>query len=225
MVDNNLFMHNNKNILLINKPKFWTSNDVVQKVKNIIKAKKVGHAGTLDPYATGLLVLGINEGTKDLNNLITLDKEYIAEIKFGLCTDTYDITGNVIEITNNIPTKDTIINVINSLSNNYTQTVPIYSAVKKDGKKLYEYARSNANVELPSKNVKIYNCEILNFLNGILHIKLKVSKGFYVRSFAYDLGKLSNSSATLINLHRTKISNYDINNAIEIKDVYDYWFK
>ncbi|MDE6473154.1 MAG: tRNA pseudouridine(55) synthase TruB [Ureaplasma sp.] len=215
----------NKNIILINKPLNWTSNDVVQKVKSIIKPKKIGHGGTLDPLASGLLVLGVNEATKELQNFLDGTKTYIAEIIFGFSTDTYDMEGQKKSFSDFIPSLNQIIEVLEKLKSNYDQIPPIYSAIKINGKKAYELARSNKNVELKSKNVKIYNYKIITFSENILKIELEVSKGFYIRSLAFDLGKLTNSASTLYSLVRTKIGNLFLENAIEIKDIYDYWNK
>lgn len=215
----------NKNIILINKPLNWTSNDVVQKVKSIIKPKKIGHGGTLDPLASGLLVLGVNEATKELQNYLDGTKTYIAEIIFGFSTDTYDMEGQKTSFSDFIPSLNQIIEVLEKLKSNYDQIPPIYSAIKINGKKAYELARSNKNVELKSKNVKIYNYKIITFSENILKIELEVSKGFYIRSLAFDLGKLTNSASTLYSLVRTKIGNLFLENAIEIKDIYDYWNK
>lgn len=215
----------NKNIILINKPLNWTSNDVVQKVKSIIKPKKIGHGGTLDPLASGLLVLGVNEATKELQNYLDGTKTYIAEIIFGFSTDTYDMEGQKKSFSDFIPSLNQIIEVLEKLKSNYDQIPPIYSAIKINGKKAYELARCNKNVELKSKNVKIYNYKIITFSENILKIELEVSKGFYIRSLAFDLGKLTNSASTLYSLVRTKIGNLFLENAIEIKDIYDYWNK
>ncbi len=218
-------MCQDKEIILINKPKHWTSNDVVQKVKRLIKAKKVGHCGTLDPLATGLLILGINSGTKKMQELILNDKEYVAKIIFGYSTTTYDAEGEIVNRTDKIPSLLEIQTVLDSLKINYEQEVPIYSAVKQNGKKLYELARNNQTTELPVKNVTLFDYKINSYENNILDITLKVSKGFYIRSLANDLGKLTNSSATLIELTRTKIGDFSLDDALEIKDVYDYWIK
>lgn len=216
---------NNKDILLVNKPLNWTSNDVVQKVKKLIKAKKVGHCGTLDPLASGLLILGVNEGTKLMNNLILNDKEYLAEIEFGYATSTYDKEGKVVGVSDYTPTLEKITSILEQLKKGYLQTVPAYSAVKINGKKLCDLARKNTEITLPKKQVKLISYNILSFKDKIITIELKVSKGFYVRSLAFDLGELSNSKATLIGLKRTKIGNYSLDNALEIEDIYDYWFK
>lgn len=209
-----------KNILVVNKPKGLTSNDVVQIIKKKYNYKKVGHAGTLDPNASGVLVLGINEGTKLLSKLILDKKEYIATIQFGYSTDTYDLEGEKKLETNFKTNLESIKKVLNSINNNETfkQKPPIYSAIKINGKKLYEYARNNISVQINDRDVIIYEKDILNFdfESQILKIRLLVSKGFYIRSFANDLGILLNTYGTLIDLVRTKSGDFTIEQAINI---------
>lgn len=214
-----------KNILLINKPLNWTSNDVVKKIKSITKQKKVGHAGTLDPLATGLLIIGINSGTKKLNNLLLSQKEYRAEIKFGYSTTTYDSEGEVTYSIKNIPKIEQIIQILDDLKKEYLQTPPIYSAIKINGKKSYELARQNKKIELKSRKVELIDYDIIEFNDNVLKLNIIVSKGFYVRSLAHDLGILTNSAAFLSNLERTQIGDYSLNDAIRIEEIYDYWFK
>lgn len=214
-----------KNILLINKPLNWTSNDVVKKIKSITKQKKVGHAGTLDPLATGLLIIGINSGTKKLNNLLLSQKEYRAEIKFGYSTKTYDSEGEVTYSIKNIPKIEQIIQILDDLKKEYLQTPPIYSAIKINGKKSYELARQNKTIELKSRKVELIDYDIIEFNDNVLKLNIIVSKGFYVRSLAHDLGILTNSAAFLSNLERTQIGDYSLNDAIRIEEIYDYWFK
>ncbi|MDE5599664.1 MAG: tRNA pseudouridine(55) synthase TruB [Ureaplasma sp.] len=210
---------NNKNIILVNKPLNWTSNDVVQKVKSIIKPKKIGHGGTLDPLASGLLVLGINEATKQLQSYLEGTKTYIAEIIFGFSTDTYDMEGVKLNFTDNTPSENEIIETLEKLKKEYKQIPPIYSAIKINGKKSYEIARENKEVILNPRDVKIYNYQIISFKNNILKIELEVSKGFYIRSLAFDIGKMNNSSSTLYSLVRTKIGNLLLEDAIGVEEI------
>lgn len=214
-----------KEILLIDKPINWTSNDVIRKIKKITNQKKVGHAGTLDPLATGLLVIGINSGTKKLNNLLNSTKEYYAEIQFGFATTTYDLEGEIISKTQNIPTIELIQETLEKLKKSYLQKPPLYSAIKINGNKAYELARQNKQIELEPRKVELIYYDIIDFNDNILKIKLNVSKGFYIRSLAHDLGLMNDSSSCLINLRRTRIGDYTINEAIRIEEVYDYWFK
>lgn len=210
---------NIKNIIVVNKPKGATSFWVVNFIKKKFNYKKVGHAGTLDPNATGVLILGVNEGTKQLSNLLLDDKEYIATIEFGYRTDSYDIDGKILERTSNKVNLQQIQNYLKDLHDlEIYQTPPIYSAIKVNGKKLYEYARENKDIRIEKRKVKIIENEIISFdeVSQILKIRLLVSKGFYIRSFANDIGISLNSLATLIDLERTKSGNFSLNDAIHI---------
>ncbi|WP_303923330.1 tRNA pseudouridine(55) synthase TruB [Ureaplasma parvum] len=215
-----------KNIIIINKPIKWTSNDVVQKVKCLIGAKKVGHAGTLDPNASGVLVLGINEGTKLLTKLILDNKSYIAEIKFGTSTNTYDATGEIVSSTNRMVTLTEVTKIVKDFyKNDYWQKPPQFSALKINGQKAYVLARQKVDFEIAPRLVKIFKYQIIdfNYEKQILKISLDVSKGFYVRSFAVDLANKINSLAHLLTLIRTQSGPFEIKDAIEIEQVYDYW--
>lgn len=213
-------------LLLVNKPKHWTSNDVVKKVKSILKIKKIGHAGTLDPLASGLLILGINKGTKLLNNILLNTKTYLATIHFNYFTDTYDSEGNIQQYEyKNINLED-IKKVLDFFKNNdYYQLPPKYSAVKIKGQKAYELARKNIDFRIEPKLVKLIDYKIINYLDRELIIEITVSKGFYVRSFAYDLGIKLNNFGNLANLIRTKIGKYSLKEAYTIKEIYDLYNK
>lgn len=217
----------NNKILVINKPLNYTSNDIVQIVKKIIKAKKVGHGGTLDPNASGVLILGINEGTKLLSQLILNDKEYIATIRFGISTNTFDATGIINKIDNSvIISKKNIIKVLDYFKNNiYLQTPPNFSAIKINGKKAYDLARENQEVNIKPREVKLYSWQILDFKDNRLVLKILVSKGFYVRSLCVDLASKLNTIAYLSDLIRTKSGNYSLQEGLELNQVYDYWIK
>ena len=207
-------------VLIINKPKDYTSRDVVNKLNHILETKKIGHTGTLDPLATGVLVIAVGSYTKLVNELTSLDKEYIAEIKLGIKTDTSDITGNILEENNNYNiNKEDILNVFNNFPKEYEQTVPAYSAVKINGKKLYEYARENIKVELPKRLVNIYSLELLDFSNDIIKFKTKVSKGTYIRSLIEDICTKLNVVGTMNSLVRTKQGKFSIEESINLDDI------
>jgi len=207
-------------VLIINKPKDYTSRDVINKLNKLLGTKKIGHTGTLDPLATGVLVVAIGSYTKLVNELTSLDKEYIAEIKLGIKTDTGDITGKILEENNNYNiTKVDVINIFNNFPKEYEQTVPKYSAVKINGKKLYEYARENIDIELPKRMVNIYSLELLEFNNDIIKFKTKVSKGTYIRSLIEDLCYKLNVIGTMNSLVRTKQGRFDIENALNLEDI------
>lgn len=205
-------------IILVDKPKDFTSRDVVNIVSKKLKTKKIGHTGTLDPLATGLLILTIGKGTK-ISELITSDiKEYIATFKFGIKTDTLDITGNIIDNEYKKISKQDLLNTINKFNGTYLQEVPIYSAVKVDGKKLYEYARNNEEVNLPKKEVTIYELELLEFEEEI-KIRCLVSKGTYIRSLIRDIGQDLGTYATMTSLIRTKQGNFNLMDSYTIDDI------
>ena len=207
-------------LIVVNKPEGYTSRDVVNKLNHIFGTKKIGHTGTLDPIATGVLVCCIGSYTKLVNHLTSYDKEYIAEIKLGIKTDTGDITGNVIEEDYSYDVNsDMILKVFKEFPKIYNQVVPKYSAVKINGKKLYEYARENIDIELPKREVNIYSLELLEFNNGIIKFKTKVSKGTYIRSLIEDLCIKLNVLGTMNSLIRTKQGNFDINMAVDLFDI------
>ena len=209
----------NNGLLVVNKPKGMTSRDVVNKVCRKFNTKSVGHIGTLDPLAEGVLVCLIGKYTKFANILTNHDKEYIASFKLGILTDTLDITGKVLKEGKKDFSKDEIINALNHFKGTYNQEVPIYSAVKVNGKKLYEYARNNIDVKLPSKIVNIYDIELININDDIITIKCKVSKGTYIRSLIRDIGAFLDTYATMTNLVRTTLGNFNIDDAYTLEDI------
>lgn len=205
-------------ILLINKPIGISSSDVVLKIKKILQTKKIGHTGTLDPLAEGLLVVTINKATKISTLLTSTYKEYIATMQLGIKTDTYDTEGKVLE--EKEVSKDLDIEkVINSYQKTYLQEVPIYSAVKVDGKKLYEYARNNEEVTLPKKEVDIKEIEVLSIDNNIVKFRCLVSKGTYIRSLINDIGEDLGCHAIMIGLLRTKVDNFSLEDAYTLEDI------
>ncbi len=206
-------------IVLINKEEGLTSRDVVNKIVKKLNLKKVGHAGTLDPIAKGLLVIGIGKGTKILD-LLTMDtKEYIAVSKIGIETDTFDISGNIIkEVKNFSLKKEDLIKVLNTFIGSYYQEVPKYSAVKINGKKLYDYARNNINIDLPKRLITIYKIELLEFNKNEFTFKVLVSKGTYIRSLIHDIGLKLNLPMTMKELIRTKSGKFNLNQSYNISD-------
>lgn len=194
--------------ILVDKPKGMTSLDVCMKLKRSLKLNKCGHSGTLDPNTTGILVVAVNRATKLLKLINEHDKEYIATIVFGLDSDTLDVDGN---ITNNIDMEFTFEELkekVAQLSKEKTQIPPMTSAIKINGKKLYEYQRKGIEIEVQPRGINIYDYEILSDLRRVdnhleIDIRLNVAKGFYVRSFARDLGKALGGVAILKELRRT----------------------
>ena len=211
-------------ILVVNKPAGYTSRDVVNKVSKILNTKKIGHTGTLDPIATGVLVLCIGKATKLVEILTSTEKEYIAEVTLGIKTDTLDNTGNILEEQNTHIDKEQIIKALNSMIGVYNQEVPIYSAVKINGKKLYEYARENKEIELPKRNVQIKQIELLGEIKyesnkTIFRFKCLVSKGTYIRSLIKDIALKLNTIGIMSNLNRIKQGNFSIDQSYDIEDI------
>ena len=207
-------------IILVNKESGMTSRDVVNKVCHILNTKKVGHTGTLDPMATGVLVLAINKGLKIVNEITSLDKEYEAEITLGIDTDTLDITGNTLSTKEVNVTNEDIDKVLNSFIGDYNMEVPIYSAIKVNGKKLYEYARNNEQVDIPVHKVKIYELKRTSDIkDNKFSIKCKVSKGTYIRSLVRDISKELGTVGVMSKLNRTKQGRFDIKDCYTLKDI------
>lgn len=211
-------------IFFIDKDEGCTSRDVVNEIIKKVETSKVGHTGTLDPLATGVLVICVGKATKLVNLLTYDDKEYEAEITLGIKTDTLDITGHIIK--EEIPhvTKEEIINVLNSFIGEYEQEVPIYSAVKVNGKKLYEYARNNEDVVLPKRLVKINDLSLISDLSFkdnriIFKIKTSVSKGTYIRALINDIAASLNTVGVMSSLRRIRLGNITINDCKKIDDL------
>ena len=205
--------------IIVNKAPNMTSRDVINILNKKFNTKSIGHTGTLDPIAEGVLVCLIGKYTKLTDILINHDKEYIASFKLGILTDTLDITGKVLKEEKVNLTKEEIQKKILSFKGTYNQEVPIYSAVKINGKKLYEYARNNEEIPLPKREVNIYDIELLNIDNECLTIKTKVSKGTYIRSLIRDIGLKLNTNATMTKLIRTKLDKFTIEESYTLEDI------
>lgn len=217
-------------IIVIDKPKDYTSRDIVNIVSKKLNTKKVGHTGTLDPLATGVLVLPIGRALKVSELLTSNTKEYIAEVILGYETDMLDITGT--EIKRNIPnvTKEELLKVLKSYIGKYNQEVPLYSAVKVGGRKLYEYARSGTPVIPPSKEVEVYSLELISDLKHIkgaveFTIRCEVSKGTYIRSLIRDIAYSLNTYGTMKNLIRTRQGIFTLKDAYTLKDIEENNYK
>ena len=211
-------------ILIVNKPKGVTSRDVVNQVVKIFETKKVGHTGTLDPLATGVLVICVGSATKLVDELTCKDKEYIASVELGTLTDTLDSEGNVLKEEKVFRTKEEIMNVLNSFVGTYMQEVPMYSAIKINGKKLYEYARNNEEVSIPSREVTINSIELLDDVSSVndktlFKFKCNVSKGTYIRSLIRDIALRLNTIGTMTGLTRIKQGIFNIEDALNIEDI------
>ena len=206
-------------ILIVNKSDGFTSRDVVNKLSKVFNTKKIGHTGTLDPIAKGVLVVVLGKYTKLCEDLTQTYKEYIATFKLGILTDTLDITGNVIDEKSCNVSEEEIRNVISNYKCVYNQEVPIYSSVKINGRKLYEYARNGEEVTLPKREVDIKSIEVLEINEDIIKIKCLVSKGTYIRSLVRDIGESLNTHATMTDLIRTKQGIFDIKDSYTIEDI------
>ncbi len=202
-------------ILIVNKPKGLTSRDVVNILNKKFHTKKIGHTGTLDPMATGVLVCLIGKYTK-LSNVITSDKkEYEASFDLGYLTDTLDNEGIKTNTNDKECSEEEIKRAVDSFKKSYMQEVPKYSAVKINGKKLYEYARNNEDINLPKREVTIYDIEYL----GNNSFKCLVSKGTYIRSLIRDIGLTLNTYATMTSLKRTKQGTFDIKDSYTLEEI------
>ena len=208
-------------IILINKPLNCTSHDVVNKVRKICHTKKVGHCGTLDPLASGVLVLCINKATKALQFITSEDKEYIATITLGKATDTYDLEGKITsekENQNDLTLKQ-VEETLKTFLGKQKQVPPIYSAIKVNGKKLYEYARNNEKVEIESRDIEIYSLELLSFEKNEIKIRTHCSKGTYIRSLCVDIASALGYPGVMSSLIRTKSGHFALEDCITLEDL------
>ena len=217
-------MNNYNGILIVNKPSGITSRDVVNIVGKTLNTKKVGHTGTLDPMATGVLVLCLGNALKVCELITANDKEYIAKVILGIETETLDTTSPIINTKKTNITKEEIEKILNSFKGSYLQEVPKYSAVKINGKKLYEYAREGKEIELPKKMVTIYDIQLVSditYYNDTtsFYIKTTVSKGTYIRSLIRDIGYKLNTYGCMDSLERTRQGIFNIDNSNTLEEI------
>jgi len=201
-------------IVVVNKEKGFTSHDVVNVVRKTLGTRKVGHTGTLDPNATGVLPICVGKSTKACDMLTFSDKEYIAGVKLGITTDTYDIWGEVLSESEVNVSIDKLKEAISHFTGEIEQLPPMYSAIKQNGKKLYELAREGIEVERKKRKITIYECELLSFEGDTFTIRVYCSKGTYIRSLCHDIGEYLGCGATMESLERTKSSVFDIKHSI-----------
>lgn len=206
-------------IIVVNKLSGITSRDVVNSVCKILGTKKVGHTGTLDPLADGVLVLCVGKATKLVDVITSNDKEYVATVKLGILTDTLDVDGKVLEKRNCYVNKQELIKVLKSFIGKYNQEVPIYSAVKINGKKLYEYARNGEKIVLPKREVNVKAIELLDLNNDSYSFKVTVSKGTYVRSLIKDINDKLGIIGVMSKLTRTRQGRFKIEESYSINDI------
>lgn len=208
-------------IIVVNKPLGPTSNDVLTQIKKVLGLKKgVGHAGTLDPLASGVLVVGIGKGTKRLQDIVKKEKEYLTTIRLGMNSTTDDAEGEKEKITvKNIPSFKDISQALTVFLGKIKQVPPRYSAIKIKGKKAYQIARAGKKIDLKPRSVEIKSIEIIKYQWPYLEIKVITGPGVYIRSLARDLGKELKTGGYVAELARTRVGDFHIKDAVEIKDV------
>lgn len=208
--------------LNVYKPKGITSHDVVAKLRRVLKIKQIGHTGTLDPFAQGVLPVCIGKATRLIEYLAD-DKAYVATVKFGFSTTTYDIEGDILKKYDKKVTEDDLLRELKIFEGEISQLPPIYSAIKVAGKKLYEYARENAQVEIKPRNIFIGKIELkaFDFENQVAQIFIKCSKGTYIRSIAHDLGENLGCGGHLTDLVRVQAGEFFIDDAIDLDAIFD----
>ena len=212
---------NNLNgLLLVNKPSGITSFNVVSIIRKKLNVKKVGHCGTLDPLAEGLMIVLVGKATKQQDKFMKQDKVYYAKIKLGIKTDTGDLAGTIVSQSDfSGITAEQIKTVCNSFIGEIEQEPPMYSALKVNGKKLYELARKGITIERKKRKITIYNIDILSFNGNEIEARIKCSSGTYIRVLAQDIGTKLNTDATLSYLRREQIGSYKLNNAVLLENI------
>lgn len=207
-------------VIIVNKPAGMTSHDVVNRIRKIFKTKKVGHCGTLDPDATGVLVVAVNKATKLLQFLTADNKEYIATLSLGTATDTYDASGQVTATKEYVPISDKkILACLNSFVGEQEQIPPMHSAIKVKGKKLYEYARNNETVEIPRRVITIDYIELISIVDNLVKFKVGCSKGTYIRSLCFDIAKKLDYPGHMYSLIRSKSGNFSLSDSYSLEEI------
>lgn len=207
-------------VIIVNKPAGMTSHDVVNRIRKIFKTKKVGHCGTLDPDATGVLVVVVNKATKLLQFLTADNKEYIATLSLGTATDTYDASGQVTATKEYVPISDKkILACLNSFVGEQEQIPPMHSAIKVKGKKLYEYARNNETVEIPKRVITIDYIELISIVDNLVKFKVGCSKGTYIRSLCFDIAKKLDYPGHMYSLIRSKSGDFSLSDSYSLEEI------
>lgn len=206
-------------ILLIDKPRDWTSHDVVGKLRGILREKRIGHSGTLDPMATGLLVVFVGRATRAVEFAEADEKEYLAGLRLGLETDTQDTTGNVLRACGRPVTREELEAVLPRFRGEISQIPPMYSAVKVNGKKLYEIARKGGEVERKPRQVTISRLEVLGENAGDFRLDVVCSKGTYIRTLCHDIGQALGVGGVMSALRRTRAGGFSVENAYTLEQV------
>lgn len=207
-------------VFLIDKPYQWTSFDVVKKVRNALKIKKVGHAGTLDPLATGLLIVCAGKKTKSIDSYMAQEKEYTGTFVLGKTTESFDLEKEVFDVADpSAITLDQVKSAMAQLTGDILQVPPMHSAIKVDGKRVYESARKGIDVKMEARPVKVSEFEITSYENPEVHFRIVCSKGTYIRSLARDLGEILGVGAYMSALTRTRIGDFSLNEASQLTDL------
>lgn len=207
-------------VLIVDKPTGITSHDVILRLRRILGTRGIGHTGTLDPAASGVLLVCVGKATKVVQFLSRYDKEYHATIKLGITTDTFDAQGKITGVKENFQVDpEQIRNIVLSFKGNILQTPPSYSAIKHKGKKLYQYARANQEVQIEKREVNIKDIQVMDMETQQVKLKVSCSKGTYVRSLASDIGEKLGCGAHLLSLRRTKVGPFSISQALKIEQV------
>lgn len=206
-------------IIVINKPKGYTSHDAVNIVRRILGTRKVGHTGTLDPNAEGVLPICVGKATKACDMITFSDKEYVAGIRLGIATDTYDIWGEVLKTDDTNVSEDVINEILKEFTGEQLQIPPMYSAIKQNGKKLYELARNGIEVEREPRKITIYESELLDFKGKDFSLRVLCSKGTYIRSLCNDIGEKLGCGACMTSLLRTKSSVFTLEEAVTFDEL------
>lgn len=221
----------NDEIILIDKPAGWTSFDVVAKIRGAIKHSylargekptkrqlKVGHAGTLDPFATGLLVILLGDGTKKADTFLKLDKTYLATFVLGKTSTTGDPEGEITDVSSGMPTKDSLLDALRAHTGQIEQTPPSYSAIKINGQRAYKLARKGETVEMPTRQVTIHSIDLLSYDYPQVKIRVGVSSGTYIRSLVQDIGSYLGIGAYCSELRRETIGDFNIDDAVMVEE-------
>lgn len=207
-------------VFLVNKPYRWTSFDVVKKIRNALKVKKVGHAGTLDPLATGLLIICAGKETKNIEGYQAQEKEYEGSFVLGKTTESFDLEREIVDVADpSFLEEPAILKAVESLTGDIMQIPPNHSAIKKDGKRVYESARKGITVTLDPRPVTVKKFELVNISLPEVHFRIQCSKGTYIRSLARDLGDTLGVGAYLSSLRRTAIGDFRLDNAWELDEL------
>jgi tRNA pseudouridine55 synthase len=207
-------------VFLIDKPYQWTSFDVVKKVRNALKIKKVGHAGTLDPLATGLLIVCAGKKTKSIDSYMAQEKEYTGTFVLGKTTESFDLEKEVFDVADpSAITLDQVKSAMAQLTGDILQVPPMHSAIKVDGKRVYESARKGIDVKMEARPVTVSEFEITSYENPEVHFRIVCSKGTYIRSLARDLGEILGVGAYMSALTRTRIGDFSLNEASQLTDL------